>query len=208
MHLRCLGTIRSSRLLKKMIIYSVLAVACFTSGLLACSLPPYTRFYSVTERTILAPIVIQARVVSTTRSDSSIQSKYKACVRKEKVIKGSNVPESFCLGTFGPDFLCLVDVRPGSSYIFFINEDYTARYDGFPAAVAQVSEIVVQAAERGYCNPYRVADERKCGEYCFAGSSRRYFVYAILLVYKNFLLYEVAIGEAEKRPQRQYLLRT
>ena len=141
----------------------------FIPGLLACSLPPFTRYYSVTERTVLAPIVVHARVINTTRSESQAQSKYDACIEVERVIKGRqyNIPRLFCLGKYGPDFLCLVHVIPGSSYIFFIDNDFTARYDGVPSAVAEVkNRRIIKQAQRGYCDPYGVGlDSKTCGNY-------------------------------------------
>ena len=143
-------------------------LAFFIPGLLACSLPPFTRYYSVTERTVLAPIVVHARVINTSDiSSPQGNARYDACIRVEKIIKGRQftIPLEFCLGKYGADFLCLTHVVIGSSYVFFINEDFTARYDGFPVSIVPASNRVIELAKKGYCDPYGVENEKNCGTF-------------------------------------------
>ena len=42
-------------------------------------------------------------------------------------------------------------VFEGFDYVFFMNEDFTARYDGFPVAALPVTDELVAAVQRGYC---------------------------------------------------------
>lgn len=149
-----------------MTIYGLLAVLFFAIGSQCCSLPPGTPSLSVTARTVLAPIVIHGRVfnISTT---TRLNVQYKACIQVIEVIKGdANIPSEMCFGDFGGDYLCLTDVYEQKEYIFFLNEDRTARYrDGIPAsAILASSPQIVEMAKAGHCDPYR-SQSKRCGRY-------------------------------------------
>lgn len=145
-------------------------ILCLSFGLLlvvgswSCSLPPGTKYYSTTQRTILSPIVIHGRVhnISTPTRANVI---YKACVEVIQVIKGrKNLPKVACFGSFGPDYLCKTDVYEGFEYIFFLNDDLEARYEtrSFPQAAFAASPRTLDMARRGVCDP-RTGPPSSCG---------------------------------------------
>ena len=130
----------------------------------SCSLPPGTRFYSPTERTILAPVVFYARVLNTTVPDDSPGQIFDACVRVQRTFKSPlAVPRELCFGTFGIEELCLTYVFKGDDYVFFLNENLKARYDGFPASAIPATSETVAAVERGYCR-VQTSSPGRCGE--------------------------------------------
>ena len=134
----------------------------FLSGVRPCSLLPGVPFYTPTERTVLAPVVFQALVVNVTTHE--LFDDYKACVRVKKVFKAEvhdQVPNEFCFGRFGPEELCLEHVYEGETYIFFVNGDLTARYDGVPIATLSATAATIAAIERGYCR----SGDRGCSKY-------------------------------------------
>jgi len=150
-----------------MTIYSfLLTVLLFVAGSQSCSLPPGTPSLSVTGRTVLAPNVIHGRVLNISTT-TRLNVFYKACVQVLEVIKGdSNIPSTFCFGDFGGEYLCLTDVFEQKEYIFFLNEDLTARYkDGIPvSAILASSPLIVEMAKEGYCDPYG-SQSKRCGRY-------------------------------------------
>ena len=129
-----------------------LIAAAFFHVVFPCSLVPGTVFYSPTQRTVLAPIVFQGIVLNTTTSDDPTGQIFDACVRIQKIFKSPfDIPQVICFGSFGIEELCMTYVFEGSDYVFFMNEDFTARYDGFPVAALPVTDELVAAVQRGYC---------------------------------------------------------
>lgn len=143
--------------------------AVFLQVVSPCSVIPGTRFYSPTQRTVLAPIVFQGRVINTTSSaDNPTGQIFDACVRIQKIIKSPfEIPQAICFGSFGIQELCLTYVFEGTDYVFFMNEDFTARYDGFPVAALPVTDEFVAAVQRGYCPGMQESFEMECGEINF-----------------------------------------
>ena len=129
-----------------------LVAGLFLSGAYTCSLIPGTVFYSPTQRTILAPIVFKATVLNSTTLDDPTGQTFDACVRIDRIFKSPfEIPRELCFGSFGIQELCLSYVFEGSDYVFFVNEDFTARYDGYPVSAISVTDELVLAVERGYC---------------------------------------------------------
>lgn len=144
---------------------SVLVAGVFLPLVHTCSLIPGTVFYSPTQRTVLAPIVFQARVLNTTTLDEPTGQIFDACVRIERVFKSPfEIPSELCFGSFGVQELCLTYVFESSDYVFFVNEDFTARYDGFPVAAILVTDELVSAVERGYCSGETPPLHDNCGK--------------------------------------------
>lgn len=143
---------------------SALVVGVFLPLVHTCSLIPGTVFYSPTQRTILAPIVFQARVLNTTDEEPPGQI-FDACVQIERIFKSPfEIPPELCFGSFGIQELCLSYVFPDADYVFFVNEDFTARYDGFPVSAILVSDELVSAVERGYCSEQTPQLRDNCGK--------------------------------------------
>lgn len=143
---------------------SALVVGVFLPLVHTCSLIPGTVFYSPTQRTILAPIVFQARVLNTTDEEPPGQI-FDACVQIERIFKSPfEIPPELCFGSFGIQELCLSYVFPDADYVFFVNEDFTARYDGFPVSAILVSDELVSAVERGYCFEQTPQLRDNCGK--------------------------------------------
>lgn len=131
---------------------SALVVGVFLPLVHACSLIPGSAFYSSTQRTILAPIVFQAKVLNTTEEEPPGQL-FDICVKIERIFKSPfEIPPELCFGSFGIEELCLSYVFPDNDYVFFVDEDFSARYDGVPVSAIQVSDELVSAVERGYCS--------------------------------------------------------
>jgi len=131
---------------------SAFVVGVFLPFVHTCTLIPGTVFYSSTQRTILAPIVFQAKVLNTTEEEPPGQL-FDVCVKIERIFKSPfEIPPELCFGSFGIQELCLSYVFPDTDYVFFVNEDFTARYDGYPVSAIQVSDELVSAVERGYCS--------------------------------------------------------
>ena len=143
----------------------VFITGAFLPLVLSCSVVPGTVFYSPTQRTVLAPIIFQGRVINTTTSQSSDYPTgqiFDACVRLQKIFKSPfEIPPDVCFGKFGIEELCLTYVFEGSDYVFFLNEDFTARYDGFPVAAYPVTDELVAAVQSGYC---RASVDENCGK--------------------------------------------
>lgn len=149
----------------EMYFISVLVVGVFLPLVHTCSLIPGTVFYSPTQRTILAPIVFQARVLNTTTLDDPTGQIFDACVRIERIFKSPfEIPPELCFGSFGIQEVCLTYVFEGSDYVFFVNEDFTARYDGFPVSAILVTDELVSAVERGYCSGETPPLHDNCGK--------------------------------------------
>lgn len=111
-----------------------------------------TKHYKPTERTVLAPIVFQGRVHNTTTTDDPIGQLFDACVQVRRVFKTPfNIPPEICFGSFGAEDLCWTYVFEGRDYVFFMNKDFTARYDGYPVAALPATEDFVEEVQRGYC---------------------------------------------------------
>lgn len=143
---------------------SALVVGVFLPLVHTCSLIPGTVFYSPTQRTILAPIVFQARVLNTTDEEPPGQI-FDACVQIERIFKSPfEIPPELCFGSFGIQELCLSYVFPDADYVFFVNEDFTARYDGFPVSAILVNDELVSAVERGYCSEQTPQLRDNCGK--------------------------------------------
>lgn len=143
---------------------SALVVGVFLPLVHTCSLIPGTVFYSPTQRTILAPIVFQARVLNTTDEEPPGQI-FDACVQIERIFKSPfEIPPELCFGSFGIQELCLSYVFPDADYVFFVNEDFTARYDGFPVSAILVSDELVSAVQRGYCSEQTPQLRDNCGK--------------------------------------------
>lgn len=143
---------------------SALVVGVFLPLVHTCSLIPGTVFYSPTQRTILAPIVFQAIVLNTTDEEPPGQI-FDACVQIERIFKSPfEIPPELCFGSFGIQELCLSYVFPDADYVFFVNEDFTARYDGFPVSAILVSDELVSAVERGYCSEQTPQLRDNCGK--------------------------------------------
>lgn len=62
-----------------------------------------------------------------------------------------NIPPEICFGSFGAEDLCWTYVFEGRDYVFFMNKDFTARYDGYPVAALPATEDFVEEVQRGYC---------------------------------------------------------
>ncbi|XP_068715426.1 uncharacterized protein [Montipora foliosa] len=117
-----------------------------------CSLIPGTAFYNPTQRTVLAPIVFQGRVLNTTTTDDPSGQLFDACVKVQTVFKTPlEIPSEICFGQFGVQELCLTYVFEGFDYVFFMNSDFTARYDGYPVAALPVKDDLVADVQRGHC---------------------------------------------------------
>lgn len=143
---------------------SALVVGVFLPLVHTCSLIPGTVFYSPTQRTILAPIVFQAIVLNTTDEEPPGQI-FDACVQIERIFKSPfEIPPELCFGSFGIQELCLSYVFPDADYVFFVNEDFTARYDGFPVSAILVTDELVSAVERGYCSEQTPQLRDNCGK--------------------------------------------
>lgn len=143
---------------------SALVVGVFLPLVHSCSLIPGTVFYSPTQRTILAPIVFQAKVLNTTEEEPPGQI-YDVCVQIEKIFKTPfEIPSELCFGSFGIQELCLSYVFPDADYVFFVNEDFTARYDGYPVSAILVSDELVSSVERGYCSGETPLLRDSCGK--------------------------------------------
>lgn len=56
-----------------------------------------------------------------------------------------------CFGLFGIEELCLIYVFEGFDYIFFVNEDFIVRYDGFLLFVIFVIDDNLFLVDCGYC---------------------------------------------------------
>ena len=149
----------------KMYFIFVFITGSFLPVVFPCSVVPGTVFYSPTQRTVLAPIVFQGRVFNTTTSQSPNNPTgqiFEACVRIQKIFKSPfEIPQDVCFGKFGIEELCLTYVFEGSDYVFFLNEDFTARYDGFPVAAYLVTDELVTAVQSGYC---RASVDENCGK--------------------------------------------
>lgn len=144
---------------------SLIVAGIFLPLVHTCSLIPGTVFYSPTQRTILAPVVFQATVLNTTTLDESTGQTFDACVQIDRIFKSPfEIPSELCFGSFGIQELCLTYVFEGSDYVFFVNEDFTARYDGFPVAAILVSDELVSAVERGYCPTETPPLHDNCGK--------------------------------------------
>ena len=143
---------------------SGLVVGVFLPLVHTCTLIPGIVFYSSTQRTILAPIVFQARVLNSTEEEPPGQI-FDVCVKIERIFKSPfEIPPEVCFGSFGIQALCLSYVFPDIDYVFFVNEDFTARYDGFPVSAVQVSDELVSAVERGYCSGEAPLLRDSCGK--------------------------------------------
>lgn len=140
----------------------LLITGAFLPVALSCSVPPGTVFYSPTQRTILAPIVFQGRVINTTTSNFATGQVFDACVEIRKIFKSPfEIPTVVCFGQFGIEELCLTYVFEGNEYVFFLNEDFTARYDGFPEAAYRANQEIVAAVQAGYC---QASIDPNCGK--------------------------------------------
>ncbi|KAK3736501.1 hypothetical protein QZH41_000873 [Actinostola sp. cb2023] len=135
-------------------IYGLTLVLLFANGSWCCSLRPNIPHYSITDRAVLAPLVIHGRVLNTTATRSFQQ--YRACVKVLEVIKGdSDLPREMCFGWFGMEELCLTHVFRDNEYIFYMNSDRTARYkDGVPTSAILANSRTTSLTKQGYCNPY------------------------------------------------------
>ena len=123
-----------------------------------------TVHYNPTERTVLAPIVFQGRVHTTITTDNPTGQIFHACVQIQQVFKSPfEISQEICFGSFGIQELCLTYVFEGYDYVFFMNEDFTARYDGFPVAALRVTDELVAAVRRGYC-PGQESLRQHCGK--------------------------------------------
>ena len=154
-----------ARLAGEMFLISAFVAGLFLPVVNTCSLPPGTLYYSPVQRTILAPIVFRAKVLNTTTNldRHATGQVFDACVQIERIFKSPfEIPPELCFGSFGIEELCLTYVFEGFDYVFFVNEDFTARYDGFPVSAIAVSDELVSAVERGYCSADQSDD---CGEY-------------------------------------------
>jgi hypothetical protein len=101
--------------------------------------------YSVTERTLAAPVVLVGTVgsVDGDPSNSNIQM---VTVRVEEYLKGYG-PSEVEIGNFGPTSLCLSEVRQGLRAIFFAwGDPLNARYMGQSGAVASADPDTVTEA--------------------------------------------------------------
>ena len=148
----------------EMFLISALVAGLFLPVAYTCSLPTGTFFYTPIQRTILAPIVFQAKVLNTTTylDRHATGQVFDACVRIAKIFKAPfEIPSELCFGSFGIEELCLTYVFEGSDYIFFVNEDFTARYDGFPLSAISVTDDNLSSVERGYCSADQSDD---CGK--------------------------------------------
>lgn len=148
-----------------MFLISALVAGLFLPVAYTCSLPTGTFFYTPIQRTILAPIVFQAKVLNTTTylDRHATGQVFDACVRIAKIFKAPfEIPSELCFGSFGIEELCLTYVFEGSDYIFFVNEDFTARYDGFPLSAISVTDDNLSSVERGYCSAEQSDD---CGKW-------------------------------------------
>jgi len=144
---------------------SALIVGVFLPLVHTCTLIPGTVFYSSTQRTILAPIVFQAKVLNTTEEDPPGQL-FDVCVKIERIFKSPfEIPPELCFGSFGIEELCLSYVFPDTDYVFFVNEDFTARYDGNPVSAIEVSDELISAVERGYCSGETPPLLDSCGKF-------------------------------------------
>ena len=140
-----------------------LITGAFLPVVLSCSVPPGAVFYyGPTQRTILAPIVFQGRVINTTTSNFPTGQLFDACVEIRKIFKSPfEIPTVVCFGQFGIEELCLTYVFEGNEYVFFLNEDFTARYDGFPEAAYPATQEIVAAVQAGYC---QASIDPNCGK--------------------------------------------
>lgn len=124
-------------------------------GAWSCSLAPGTKYYSVTQRVVLAPLVIHGTVLNIS-TPTRINVYYKACVEVIQVMKGrKNLPKIVCFGSFGADYLCKTDVYDGVEYIFFLDDDLKARYEpqSFPQAAVIANPQTLDMGRRGVCDP-------------------------------------------------------
>lgn len=131
-----------------------------------CSPDPNKPQRSLTELTILAPVVIVANV--TNISVSSVMqmfSQYSACLDVKEVIKGPEsftIPQTFCTGDFGTDAMCLTHVTPGSSYLIYLNTDLRARYDSHFSAASPANDVTIRLAREGFCNSSSEVNDSSC----------------------------------------------
>ena len=131
-----------------------------------CSPDPNKPPRSVTELTILAPVVVVAKVLNiSVPSSQQMFTEYAACFNVEEVIKDSRFPISqrFCTKEFGTEAMCLSHVFPGNSYVLHLNADLKARYDSHFSAAYPVSDITLRLARRGFCNSSTASDS-SCGK--------------------------------------------
>lgn len=148
-----------------MTLYGFFVFLLFTVCSWCCSLPPGVPNYSITDRAVLAPIVLHGRVLNISTT-TRVNVYYKACVQVLEVIKGDpNLSKELCFGDFGGDYLCLSDVYENNTYIFFMNADLSARYDGIPISAVLANGRTVNMAKQGYCNPLRPNPFRVCGRF-------------------------------------------
>lgn len=147
-------------------ILSFIATGLFHVVSSACTVVPGMMFYSATQRSILAPIVFQGRVLNTTTADYPTGQIFDACVHVQNVIKSPlEIPREICFGKFGIEEVCLTYVFEGFDYLFFMNKDFTARYDGYPVAAVPATEKLTAAVQRGYCLGQEAALQQVCGKF-------------------------------------------
>ncbi len=129
-----------------------------------CSPNPNKPERDITELTILAPVVLIARVVNiSVDSDLQLFTQYSACLNVTEIIKRDNstsIPQTFCTKQFGTESMCLSHVFPNTSYVFYLNTDLQARYDAHFSAVRPAIDVVIALARRGYCD---VDNSTNCG---------------------------------------------
>lgn len=146
--------------------YSLVYLLLLVCAANCCSLIPNIPSYTVTERTILAPLVVYGRVLNTTATNSDY-FKYKACIKVLEVIKGDKkLPKEICFGDFGSDVLCLTHVHSYVDYIFYMTSDKKANYkDGQPKeAAVQANTQTISEAKRGVCDPF-LSQSSSCRKY-------------------------------------------
>ena len=101
--------------------------------------------YSVTERTLAAPVVLVG-TVSSVDGDPRNSNIQMATARVEEYLKG-NGPSEVEIGNFGPTSLCLSEVRQGLRAIFFAwGDPLNARYMCQSGAVASADPDTVTEA--------------------------------------------------------------
>ena len=130
----------------------------------SCSPNPYKPYRDITELSILAPIVIVARVLNiSVESNWQMLTDYSACLNVTEIIKREqsiSIPKTFCTKQFGSESLCLSHVFPNTSYVFFLDTDLQARYDAHFSAVRPSNDIVIALARKGYCD---LENSTNCG---------------------------------------------
>lgn len=135
--------------------YSLVFIVLFLGSAWCCSIVPFVPSYTITQRTILAPLVLHGRVINTTATRGRFQD-YEACIQVLEVIKGDkNLPRQMCFGRFGMEELCLTHVFVGTEYIFYMTSERKASYkDGQPKSSAVVANRqTLTMAKQGVCNP-------------------------------------------------------